>query len=268
MVKEDGAVSPSAQEEHVNRSGKSCRLRWVNYLRPGLKKGQLTPQEEGIIMELHALWGNRWSTIARYLPGRTDNEIKNYWRTHFKKTKPSHDTNQQRKSSLKLKQLQQKTDSTYINNKFAKNTNQTEVPYSGSVDINNHQMLPILCNDQDSKSWSDIIPVDFDLWGGLWDTDDPNGSRKIEVQNPANYYYQGDHIVPHDVENWIGGYMLHGQNLFRASSGSEPSIPGRGLEGPKLARTYALAGSMNQPFSQFNRFQAVLDLCFVYNLPQ
>lgn len=43
----------------LNRSGKSCRLRWVNYLRPGLKRGQITPQEEGIIIELHALWGNK-----------------------------------------------------------------------------------------------------------------------------------------------------------------------------------------------------------------
>jgi hypothetical protein len=43
----------------LNRSGKSSRLRWVNYLRPGLKKGQLTPLEEGIIIELHALLGNK-----------------------------------------------------------------------------------------------------------------------------------------------------------------------------------------------------------------
>ncbi|CAL9178795.1 unnamed protein product, partial [Musa hybrid cultivar] len=69
----------------LNRTGKSCRLRWVNYLHPGLKRGRMTPQEEHLVLELHAKWGNRWSRIARRLPGRTDNEIKNYWRTHMRK---------------------------------------------------------------------------------------------------------------------------------------------------------------------------------------
>lgn len=69
----------------LNRTGKSCRLRWVNYLHPGLKRGRMSPQEERLILELHARWGNRWSRIARKLPGRTDNEIKNYWRTHMRK---------------------------------------------------------------------------------------------------------------------------------------------------------------------------------------
>nr|XP_043635873.1 transcription factor MYB59-like isoform X2 [Erigeron canadensis] len=69
----------------LKRSGKSCRLRWVNYLHPGLKRGKMTPQEECRIVELHSKWGNRWSRIARKLPGRTDNEIKNYWRTHMRK---------------------------------------------------------------------------------------------------------------------------------------------------------------------------------------
>ncbi|URE46177.1 Myb-related protein [Musa troglodytarum] len=74
-----------AKVSGLNRTGKSCRLRWVNYLHPGLKRGRMTPQEERLILELHSHWGNRWSRIARKLPGRTDNEIKNYWRTHMRK---------------------------------------------------------------------------------------------------------------------------------------------------------------------------------------
>nr|KYP68161.1 Transcription factor MYB59 [Cajanus cajan] len=76
-----------AKVSGLNRTGKSCRLRWVNYLHPDLKRGKLTPQEEKLVMELHSKWGNRWSRIARKLPGRTDNEIKNYWRTHMRKKK-------------------------------------------------------------------------------------------------------------------------------------------------------------------------------------
>eukprot|EP00253_Pinus_taeda_P005373 PITA_05373 len=67
------------------RCGKSCRLRWLNYLRPDVKRGSLSPEEEQTIIRLHGLLGNRWSTIASYLPGRTDNEIKNIWNTHLKK---------------------------------------------------------------------------------------------------------------------------------------------------------------------------------------
>ncbi|XP_010260061.1 PREDICTED: transcription factor MYB59-like isoform X2 [Nelumbo nucifera] len=74
-----------AKVSGLNRTGKSCRLRWVNYLHPGLKRGRMTPQEEQLVLELHSRWGNRWSRIARKLPGRTDNEIKNYWRTHMRK---------------------------------------------------------------------------------------------------------------------------------------------------------------------------------------
>ncbi|KMZ75642.1 Transcription factor MYB23 [Zostera marina] len=69
----------------LKRTGKSCRLRWLNYLKPDVKRGNLTPEEQMLILDLHSKWGNRWSKIAQHLPGRTDNEIKNYWRTRVQK---------------------------------------------------------------------------------------------------------------------------------------------------------------------------------------
>jgi len=80
----EGRWSFLAGAAGLKRTGKSCRLRWVNYLRPDLKRSKITREEERLIIELHRRWGNRWSRIAQSLPGRTDNEIKNFWRTRMK----------------------------------------------------------------------------------------------------------------------------------------------------------------------------------------
>ncbi|KAJ0449320.1 putative transcription factor MYB-HB-like family [Helianthus annuus] len=81
----EGRWNSLAKSSGLKRTGKSCRLRWLNYLKPDIKRGNLTPQEQFLILELHSKWGNRWSKIACHLPGRTDNEIKNYWRTRVQK---------------------------------------------------------------------------------------------------------------------------------------------------------------------------------------
>ncbi|KAG9154187.1 hypothetical protein Leryth_000658 [Lithospermum erythrorhizon] len=79
----NNVVVTNAEFEGLLRCGKSCRLRWINYLRSDLKRGNFTAEEENLIIKLHATMGNRWSLIAGNLPGRTDNEIKNYWNSHL-----------------------------------------------------------------------------------------------------------------------------------------------------------------------------------------
>lgn len=73
------------QKVGLKRCGKSCRLRWLNYLRPNLKHGGFSEKEDNIICSLYVSIGSRWSIIAAQLPGRTDNDIKNYWNTRLKK---------------------------------------------------------------------------------------------------------------------------------------------------------------------------------------
>ncbi|CAA0813164.1 myb domain protein 65 [Striga hermonthica] len=86
-VTKHGEGNWNAVQKHSGlvRCGKSCRLRWANHLRPDLKKGAFTPEEERHIIELHAKMGNKWARMAAELPGRTDNEIKNFWNTRMKR---------------------------------------------------------------------------------------------------------------------------------------------------------------------------------------
>ncbi|OIW09954.1 hypothetical protein TanjilG_18261 [Lupinus angustifolius] len=83
----------------LKRCGKSCRLRWLNYLRPHIKHGGFTDEEDRVICTLYATIGSRqvhsilWSLIAAQLHGRTDNDVKNHWNTKLKKKFLAENTN-------------------------------------------------------------------------------------------------------------------------------------------------------------------------------
>ncbi|KAL2336454.1 hypothetical protein Fmac_010900 [Flemingia macrophylla] len=96
----EGKWQKVAQNAGLKRCGKSCRQRWLNYLKPGIKRGDISVDEEDMIIRLHRLLGNRWALIAKRLPGRTDNEIKNYWNTNLSKKLQKQPTSPYVSSSL------------------------------------------------------------------------------------------------------------------------------------------------------------------------
>ncbi|XP_016493463.1 uncharacterized protein LOC107812775 [Nicotiana tabacum] len=197
----EGRWNSVARLTGLKRNGKSCRLRWVNYLRPDLKRGQITPHEERIILELHARWGNRWSTIARSLPGRTDNEIKNYWRTHFKKKTKTLCANSDKSRARLWKrqqfqqqqhQLQQQQQQQQINNQIdikrvisLFDSNENKVPtmpqakqemtilYPNTVDQQNQVgFFYSMLNGCSSVSVPEPSSDEDIMWDGLWNLDD------------------------------------------------------------------------------------------------
>ncbi|CAM6057505.1 unnamed protein product [Sphagnum tenellum] len=111
------------------RCGKSCRLRWTNYLRPDIRHGSFTSDEEDLIVKLHATHGSRWSLIAAKMPGRTDNDIKNHWNTRLKKKL----SNTEIENMLMLRELQQQQHSSSQHQHHRAGGDSTRAPEFGAA---------------------------------------------------------------------------------------------------------------------------------------
>ncbi|CAJ2660295.1 unnamed protein product [Trifolium pratense] len=149
------------------RCGKSCRLRWANHLRPNLKKGSFSEDEEKIIIELHAKLGNKWARMAAQLPGRTDNEIKNFWNTRMKR---------RQRAGLPLYPPEVQAEAIAYNNHLMKEYHHTiDEPLSSSSpsfslllsscypknidnDQNNHDYNPMQNNSDSSNHYTNPSP--------------------------------------------------------------------------------------------------------------
>ncbi|KAE8718837.1 Transcription factor TT2 [Hibiscus syriacus] len=144
------------QRAGLKRCGKSCRLRWLNYLRPNIKRGNISIEEEELIIRLHKLLGNRWSLIAGRLPGRTDNEIKNYWNTALGKRLKGQKSNSP-KSTETSNKLRTNGEHQVIRTKAVKCTKAVNVTINPkSKTISGVETLP-------SSSINEDFLMDFDI---------------------------------------------------------------------------------------------------------
>ncbi|KAK3024162.1 hypothetical protein RJ639_043739 [Escallonia herrerae] len=179
------------------RCGKNCRLRWKNYLRPDIKRGNFALDEEDLIIRLHSLLGNRWALIAGRLPGRTDNEIKNHWNTHLSKRLPnSHETTNVPKLAEKPKPRKKPSSNSTTTKRTEEERRNTSI--SGSSDgvkINESTKISIPAvaftnntNDSDNVvsrfSSTSKEEVDTNVWDVFWPSfnlEETNGGDHLDI---------------------------------------------------------------------------------------
>ncbi|CAL0333895.1 unnamed protein product [Lupinus luteus] len=214
----------------LQRCGKSCRLRWLNYLRPNVRRGNFTQEEEEIIIRLHNKLGNRWSIIATHLSGRTDNEIKNHWHTSLKKSIQQNTvTKEKAKSPFKPKDIESNPASYSVSNNVAlqvtppSTTSQISDSTTGSLS----PPSSISSEFSSSISWDDtssttklVIEDDFPfLDDAFWIESDLADISNIHSEIIQGGYYNDafQSVEPIDILVALSPHPLSNKNIVMES---------------------------------------------------
>ncbi|KAI9180256.1 hypothetical protein LWI28_002865 [Acer negundo] len=219
------------------RCGKSCRLRWTNYLRPDIKRGNFTREEEDTIINLHQKLGNRWSAIAARLPGRTDNEIKNVWHTHLKKrlkqtqNQPTSSTEPGRQVMMDVSKfnkhddpIEEQEEPVYHVRSESASTSSVHEECSRD-DMSSSTADNMKMEDSSMSSPEGFIEIDENFWSEVLSADNYN-SGMVTISDDLSSAADGAFELPvHACTSNMYDSMDFWYNLFTTSAGELIELP-------------------------------------------